>query len=97
MTFSDRQKRDIQDFEKLLPYLQHLVHKIHLTNKLKIYHFNNADFIMRYNDDIVEMSLAGEAPIFPTLAFRDFSSGKTDLLYYRISHDFRSKLLENMK
>ena len=49
---------------------------------------------MRLNGDIIEMSLADEAPIFPTLAFREFSSEKTDLLYYRIGQDFRSKLIE---
>jgi hypothetical protein len=49
---------------------------------------------MRLNGDIVEMSLANEAPIFPTLAFRELSSEKTDLLYYRIGQDFRSKLME---
>ncbi len=94
MKFSDRQKRNIQDFKKLLPYLQKLIHKVHLTNKPTIYHFNKSDFIMRLNGDIIEMSLADEAPIFPTLAFRKLSSEKTDLLYYRIGQDFRSKLIE---
>ena len=93
MRFVDRKKRDIEDFEKLLPYLQKLIHKVRLTNKPKIYHFNKSDFIMRLNGDIVEMSLADEAPIFPTLAFRELSPAKTDLLYYRIGQDFRSKLM----
>jgi hypothetical protein len=65
MTFSDRQKRDMKDFKKLLPYLQHLIHKVRLTNQPKIYHFNTSDFIMRLNGDIIEMSLADEASIFP--------------------------------
>ena len=94
MRFVDKQKRNIEDFMKLLPYLQKLIHKVHLTNKPKIYHFNKSDFIMRLNGDIVEMSLANEAPIFPTLAFRELSPAKTDLLYYRIGNDFRSKLME---
>jgi len=94
MRFIDKQKRNIEDFKKLLPYLQKLIHKVHLTNKPKIYHFNKSDFIMRLNGDIVEMSLADEAPIFPTLAFRELSPAKTDLLYYRIGQDFRSKLME---
>ena len=94
MRFIDKQKRNIEDFMKLLPYLQKLIHKVHLTNKPKIYHFNKTDFIMRLNGDIIEMSLADEAPIFPTLAFRELSPAKTDLLYYRISNDFRSKLME---
>jgi len=90
MRFVDRQKKNIEDFMKLLPYLQ----KLHLTNKPKIYHFNKTNFIMRLNGDIIEMSLADEAPIFPTLAFRELSPAKTDLLYYRIGNDFRSKLME---
>jgi hypothetical protein len=94
MRFVDRQKKNIEDFMKLLPYLQKLIHKVHLTNKPKIYHFNKTDFIMRLNGDIIEMSLADEAPIFPTLAFRELSPAKTDLLYYRIGNDFRSKLME---
>jgi hypothetical protein len=94
MRFRDKQKRDIEDFKKLLPYLNQLIHKVCLTNKPKIYHFKKSDFIMRLNGDIVEMSLANEAPIFPTLAFRELSPAKTDLLYYRIDNDFKSKLME---
>jgi hypothetical protein len=94
MRFVDRQKRDIEDFKKLLPYLNQLIHKVCLTNKPKIYHFKKSDFIMRLNGDIIEMSLAGEAPIFPTLAFRELSPAKTDLLYYRIGNDFKSNLIE---
>ena len=94
MKFSDIQKKNIQDFKKLLPYLHQLIHKVHLTNQPTIYHFKKSDFIMRLNGDIIEMSLANEAPIFPTLAFRELSSEKTDLLYYRIGQDFRSKLIE---
>ena len=78
MRFIDRQKRNIEDFKKLLPYIHQLIYKVHLTNKPKIYHFNKSDFIMRLNGDIVEMSLADEASIFPTLAFRELSSAKTD-------------------
>ena len=94
MKFSDRHKRDIEEFKRLLPYLHQLIHKVQLTNKPKIYHFKKSDFIMRLNGDIIEMSLVNEAPIFPTLAFRDLSSAKSDLLYYRIGQDFRASLLE---
>ena len=94
MRFIDKQKRNIEDFMKLLPYLQILIHKVHLTDKPKVYHFNKSDFIMRLNGDIIEMSLANEGPIFPTLAFRNLSSEKSDLLYYRIGQDFRASLLE---
>jgi hypothetical protein len=94
MKFTDRHKRDIEEFKRLLPYLHQLIHKVQLTNKPKIYHFKKSDFIMRLNGDIIEMSLANEAPIFPTLAFRELSSAKSDLLYYRIGQDFKSSLLE---
>ena len=94
MKFTDRHKRDIEEFKRLLPYLHQLIHKVQLTNKPKIYHFKKSDFIMRLNGDIIEMSLANEAPLFPTLAFRDLSSAKSDLLYYRIGQDFRASLLE---
>ena len=94
MKFTDRHKRDIEEFKKLLPFLHQLIHKVQLTNKPKIYHFKKTDFIMRLNGDIIEMSLANEAPIFPTLAFRELSSAKSDLLYYRIGQDFRYSLLE---
>jgi hypothetical protein len=94
MKFSDRQKKDIADFKQLLPLIDRLLCKIQLTSKPKIYHFNKTDFIMRLNGDIVEMSLADESPIFPTLAFRELSPAKTDLLHYRIGQDFRSKLME---
>ena len=94
MKFSDRHKKDIEEFKRLLPYLHQLIHKVQLTNKPKIYHFKKSDFIMRLNGDIIEMSLVNEAPIFPTLAFRDLSSAKSDLLYYRIGQDFRASLLE---
>ncbi len=97
MKFKDRQKRDIEDFKSLLPYLHQLIHKVHLTNKPKVYHFNEAEFIMRLNGDIIEMSLADEVSIFPTLAFRELSSAKTDLLYYRIGQNFRTKILEVIK
>jgi len=94
MRFSDRQKRDIADFKQLLPLIDRLLSKVQLSNKPKIYHFNNADFIIRLNGDIVEMALADEAPIFPTLAFRELSDTKIDLLYYRVGQNFRYKLSE---
>jgi hypothetical protein len=38
------------------------------------------------------MAVADEAPIFPTLAYRELSHLKAELLYYRIGSDFKSKL-----
>ena len=92
MRFSDKQKKQIADFKQLLPLIDRLLCKIQLTNKPKIYHFNKVDFIIRLNGDIVEMAAADEASIFPTLAFRELSHTKCDLLYYRVGSDFKSKL-----
>ena len=94
MRFSDRQKRDIADFKQLHPLIDRLLSKVQLSNKPKVYHFNKVDFIIRLNGDIVEMALADEAPIFPTLAFRELSNTRIDLLYYRVGQNFRYKLSE---
>ena len=94
MRYSDKQKKQIADFKQLLPLIDRILAKVRLTNKPKIYHFNKVDFIIRLNGDIVEMSLADESPIFPTLAFRELSNSRTDLLYYRIGQNFKSKLNE---
>ena len=94
MKFSDRQKMNNEDFKKLLPLINELICKVQLTDKPKKYHFNDVDFLIRLNGDIIEMSLAEEAPIFPTLAFRELSHARTDLLYYRVGQEFRSKLLK---
>ena len=92
MRFSDRQKRQIADFKQLIPLIDRLLSTIQLTNKPKIYRFNNVDFIIRLNGDIVEMAAAEEASIFPTLAFRELSNSRCDLLYYRVGSDFKFKL-----
>jgi 50S ribosomal subunit-associated GTPase HflX len=97
MRFSDRQKKQMADFKQLLPLIDRILAKIKLTNKPKIYHFNKVDFIIRLNGDIIEMALADEAPIFPTLAFRNLSTTRADLLYYRICNNFHSKLNEAIK
>ena len=94
MRSSDRQKKDIADFKQLHPLIDRLLSKVQLSNKPKVYHFNKVDFIIRLNGDIVEMALADEAPIFPTLAFRELSNTRIDLLYYRVGQNFRYKLSE---
>mgnify|MGYP003704372633 FL=1 len=94
MRFSDRQKRDIADFKQLHPLIDRLLSKVQLSNKPKVYHFNKVDFIIRLNGDIVEMALGDEASIFPTLAYREFSDTRVDLLYYRVGQNFRYKLSE---
>ena len=92
MKFADNQRRNIENFQELLPLIRKLLIKVHLSNKPQKYHFNNVDFIMRINGDIIEIATAEEAPIFPTLAFRELSQLKAELLYYRTGSDFKSKL-----
>ena len=92
MKFADKQRRNIENFKELLPLIRKLLVKVHLSNKPQKYHFNNVDFLMRLNGDIIEVALADEAPIFPTLAYRELSYLKAELLYYRVGSDFKSKL-----
>ena len=92
MKFADKQKRNIEDFKELLPLIRKLLIEVRLSDKPQKYHINNVDFLMRLNGDIIEIASADEAPIFPTLAFREISYSKTELLYYRVGSDFKSKL-----
>ena len=92
MKFTEKQKRNIETFKELLPLIRKLLVKVHLSNKPQKYHFNNVDFLMRLNGDVIEIATADEAPIFPTLAYRELSHLKAELLYYRVGSDFKSKL-----
>ncbi|CAM8393299.1 hypothetical protein MCEMHM7_01069 [Candidatus Methylopumilus planktonicus] len=92
MKFADKQKRNIENFKEILPLIRKLLVKVHLSNKPQKYHFNNVDFLIRLNGDIIEIATLDEAPIFPTLAYRELSHLKADLLYYRVGSDFKSKL-----
>jgi len=92
MKTEDFRKKANEDFKQILPLINKLIQQVKLTNKAQKFNINGAEFLMRLNADIIEMSLATERPIFPTLAFRPINDKKADLLYYRIGHDFRSKL-----
>lgn len=92
MKFSDKQRRNIESFKELLPLIRKLLIKVHLSDKPKKYHFNNVDFLMRLNGDIIEIAAGDEASIFPTLAYREINKSKAELLYYRVGSDFKSKL-----
>ena len=92
MKFADKQRRNIENFKELLPLIRKLLIKVHLSDKPQKYHFNNVDFLMRLNGDIIEIATAEEASIFPTLAYRELSHLKAELLYYRVGSDFKSKL-----
>ena len=94
MKTEDFKRKSNEDFKEILPLINKLIHRVILANKAEKYNINGAEFLMRLNVDIIEMSLASERTIFPTLAFRPINDKKADLLYYRISSDFRSKLYQ---
>ena len=97
MKTEDFRRKANLDFKEILPLVNKLIHRVILANKAEKYNINGAEFLMRLNVDIIEMSLATESPIFPTLAFRPINDKKADLLYYRISSDFRSKLYQALE
>ena len=97
MKTEDFRRKSNEDFKEILPLINKLIHRVILANKAEKYNINGAEFLMRLNVDIIEMSLATESPIFPTLAFRPINDKKADLLYYRISSDFRSKLYQALE
>ena len=92
MKTEDFRKKANEDFKQILPLINKLIQQVKLANKAQKFNINGAEFLIRLNADIIEMSLATERPIFPTLAFRLINDKKADLLYYRIGSDFRSKL-----
>ena len=94
MKTEDFRRKSNEDFKEILPLINKLIHRVILANKAEKYNINGAEFLIRLNVDVIEMSLASERPIFPTLAFRPINEKKADLLYYRISSDFRSKLYQ---
>jgi len=94
MKTEDFRRKANEDFKQILPLINKLIQRLHLANKAEKFSINGAEFLMRLNEDVIEMSLASERPIFPTLAFRPINDKKADLLYYRIGNDFRSKLYQ---
>ena len=97
MKTEDFKRKSNEDFKEILPLINKLIHRVILANKAEKYNINGVEFLMRLNVDVIEMSLASERPIFPTLAFRLINDKKADLLYYRISSDFRSKLYQALE
>ena len=87
-----------EEFNTLLPYLNKLIKQVELTDKQKKYDIRGAKFLIRLRrdifdkEDIIEMSLALERPIFPTLAYVSISETEAKLLYYRIGNEFGSAL-----
>ena len=85
----DQKRHNFDCFIKLLPYINRLLEKVKLTDEMKEYSFDKASLLMRFNKryDSIEISLANERPIFPTLVYTRPSVGEVKLLYYRINYD----------
>jgi len=92
MKTEEQRKYCKEQFKKILPSLNQLIHSVRLTDKVEKHIVNGAEFLIRLNKDVIEMSLVSEKPIFPTLAYRHISDTVDDLLYYRINDDFTSQL-----
>ncbi len=96
MKTQDHRKNCLEQFKKMLPSLNQLIEQVRLTDKPEKYIINSAEFLIRLNKDVIEMSLAIEKPIFPTLAFRLIGENKADLLYFRIGDKFKRELLKTL-
>jgi hypothetical protein len=92
MKTEEQRKYCAEQFKKILPSLNQLIHSVRLTDKVEKYIVNSAEFLIRLNKDVIEISLANEKHIFPTLAYRHISDTVDDLLYYRITDDFTAEL-----
>ena len=92
MKTEEQRKYCKEQFKKILPSLNQLIHSVRLTDKVEKHIVNGAEFLIRLNKDVIEMSLANEKHIFPTLAYRHMGDAVDDLLYYRITDDFTTQL-----
>lgn len=92
MKKEDYKKYCIEEFNKILPRLNALVAYKSLTNQQSEYELNGIKFLMRLNNNIIEIALASEKHIFPTLAYIRVNASKAKLLHYRVGYNF-SRLL----
>lgn len=92
MKTEERRRYYNEQFKKILPSLNQLIHSVRLTDKAEKFTVNGAEFLIRLNKDVIEISLVSEKPIFPSLAYRQTSDTVADLLYYRITDDFTAEL-----
>ena len=94
----DHRRYCTEEFNRLLPLLNELIKLVELTDKRKEYDVRGAKFLIRQRrdafaqEDIIEMSLGNESPIFPTIAYIPISNSEAKLLYYRLGDKFRSHL-----
>ena len=92
MKTEEQRKYYKEQFKKILPSLNQLIHSVRLTDKVEKHTVNGAEFLIRLNNDVIEISLAKEEHIFPTLAYRHMTDTADDLLYYRITDEFTNQL-----
>jgi hypothetical protein len=97
MKNDDFKKRSLEEFNKLLPFLNLLIKQIELTDKPKEYDLQGAKFLIRrhkneLDENLIEMSLVIESSIFPTLVFRPLNNNEAELKYYRVDNTFSAEL-----
>ena len=86
------------NYSNIETHFKHSVIRMDNTDKQKEYDVRGAKFLIRQRrdafaqQDIIEMSLADESPIFPTLAYTPINNTEAKLLNYRLRSDFASKL-----
>jgi hypothetical protein len=91
----DQKKYDFDNFLKIFPHIKLLVDRVELSDEITEYQFNKIQFLLRANKEskAIEMSLASEKPIFPTVVFAEPAAGEPELLYFRVNYDEFSKAL----
>ena len=97
MDRNDRKQDDLENFNKLYPYIDNLLNQVNLTEKITDYEVNGVAFQIRYKNNIVEIGLPIESPIFPTLIFKRLPNHQVELLHYRIGKEFKDALYQATK
>jgi hypothetical protein len=89
MKLEDQKKYDFDNFTKIFPYIKLLLDRVELSYEIKEYQFNKIKFLLRVNKEskAIEMSLASEKVIFPTVVFTELNAGEPELLYFRVNYN----------
>ena len=94
MNRNARKQDDLENFNKLYPSIDNLLNQVNSTAKITDYEVNGVAFQIRYKDNIVEMGLPIESPIFPTLIFKRLPNNQVELLHYRIGEEFKDAIYQ---
>jgi hypothetical protein len=94
MNPKDRKQYDLENFNGLFPLIAEVLHQVNPREEVDEYVVNGVAFQVRQKDDIIEMGLPIEAPIFPTLTFRKLPNHQVELLHYRIGKEFKDAIFQ---